>query len=221
MNKRNYILATALIILGVLSVVLLIQKRIIEPTSPTSSMLTPTSTAPTNTGSENVIQEPSTGSLGAEKPESLTGVEVTTYRSQYGYDITYPLTWKAQSHDASLEDGVLDTWTLTPVEPPEYLNPLVVIVVYDVATDIYEGMYAGTGTNRTLLEPYPSQGRFWIDVKDIGRVYTTDSNEGVSVCNFLKEGRRYHITLNDTFLAKAGLSETELQWVLSTFKLTQ
>lgn len=220
MNKRNYIFATTLIMLGVLCVVPLITSRSVEPTTPTSSVLTPITSPLTNKDDVSLPQEPRQAFANAEKPDSLSGVELTTHRSQYGYEVTHPSTWKVEEYGARLEVGVLNTWTLSPIEPPEHLNPLMVIVVYDVATDIYEGMYTGTGSGRILLNPDATPGQTRVEWNGVRGTYK-EGFGGVSAYDFLKDGRRYSIMLNDTLLFKAGLSEAELEWVLSTFKIVQ
>nr|WP_141657506.1 hypothetical protein [Thiocapsa sp. KS1] len=157
-----------------------------------------------------------------DEPLSLQGINRETYNSPYGFKITYPSTWRAEEYPARPEEGVLSAWSVSPIAKTEFgasLNPLIVMVVYDVSADITEGVYTGTGTARTLSDPDDTQGQTTVELNGRRGIYATGFG-GVSTYEFLESGRRYHILVNDTLLRKESFSEAELNWVLSTLYIT-
>lgn len=158
-----------------------------------------------------------------EEPASLQGISRETYNSPYGFTITYPNTWHAEEYPARPEEGVLGAWSVSPSTVPKLdasVTPLVVIQIYNVPSDITEGVYSGTGTDRTLSEPDYMQGQMVVELNGMRGIYTTGFG-GVSTYDFKEGDRRFNILINDTLLRKESLSEAELRWVISTLQITQ
>jgi hypothetical protein len=154
-------------------------------------------------------------------PATLQDSEIEMYINPYGFTVSHPRTWLAKEYPARPEEGVIAVWSVSPridAELTQHLNPLVVIVVYDIAMDITEGLYVNTDSGRILAVPDPAIDQTVGELNGLRGLYTTGF-EGVSRYDFVENGRRYSIQVNDTLIRKADLSEAELHFVLSTFRI--
>jgi len=159
--------------------------------------------------------------ISVPKPASFDGVEMVTYKSPYGYEITYPSAWTLKDVTDVFYKKVLNAITIEPIE-----------VVPFPYSDIDHLMLISTeeGSLSELKEQINSGDQLVRDIKNISELEQVNLN-GLSGLRkllrdpsaayyfFEKNGKLY--TIDFFYDASLKISEQEALWVLSTFKITE
>jgi len=166
----------------------------------------------------NEISRTETGIISIEKPASFEGVEMVTYESPYGYEITYPNTWNLKDKTNVFYKKVLSAVDIEPMEVAPYrdIDYLMLISVEEgFLDDLEEQINSGEQAVRNIrnmseLEPVILNGSM-----GLRKILRSPS----AYYFFEKNGRLYGI--NFFYDPSLKISEQEALWVLSTFKITE
>lgn len=145
--------------------------------------------------------------ISSEKPVSLVNVEMTTYKSPNGYEITYPKQW----HSILAPQGTnpyVEDYSIYPKEIEYGPAPLIKIMV----------------SNKSLQETFvelnltpESLQKISINGKEGYKNPETTNKPNIDYF-FESDGRVYRMTY--WYAPEYGVSQEEALWVLSTFKVT-
>ncbi len=178
------------------------QEQVAENAMATSTIIT---NATSSNEAEVVVgEEEYIESLVSVLPESFKGVEMTTHKSEYGFEITYPKSWTRDERDFS--KGGTDEIVRYILNPAGDTDPIIIISIYN--TD-----------NKEVVKEFPHD--IFIEVNGNKGINTVFDN-GLISYSFIEDSKLYevkvyHRTLNK--LTYAGLHEDEMRWIVSTFKI--
>ncbi len=164
----------------------------------------PAATSTTAT-TETVVAEEEVINLVAEKPASFDGVEMVTYKSEYGFEITYPKEWAGRLIPSGTSPAVTEYY-IYPEEIPYGPSPLFQISLYEQSLEEF------------MLEQY-DKNLEKISINDLVG-YKQDLNFDSSYSYFFsKNGILYRLILS--YADEYNVTEVEALWILSTFKITE
>ncbi len=159
-----------------------------------------------------------------EKPASFNGVEMVTYQSEYGFEITYPKEWQKNE------------FSRVPESPNERED-----FSYSFTPDFYvpeseRHLYGDFDTEQKRLNPafwisvgdyyykdtfslHPEEGEEWYLINGHKSIYFTFG--GVHSYSFFENEKYYQIRINSRAISLSRSTDEEALWILSTFKITK
>jgi len=150
--------------------------------------------------------------LKVEKPASFAGVEMVTYQSEYGFEITYPKEWQknyfnlsADNNNSKFNTYVLKTNTDNVNQKKAYMT---------IDTDYYEKEIIDS-MNVSISDKMAEK----ILVNKINGFYIYEINN-IEAYIFYNVNKIYTIKLINYTYSLSDSEKEELLWVLSTFKIT-
>ncbi len=145
----------------------------------------------------------------APLPESLKGVEMTTYKSEFGFEITYPKSWTRDEINFSQRGTDEYVRYLFDIDTDEDSDPFITISISK--TDLNE-----------VIKEFPRD--IFIEINGNKGVHT-DFENGLNSYSFIEGDKYYSINVySNTIFNKptyAGLHEDEMNWIISTFKIIE
>lgn len=145
--------------------------------------------------------------ISAEKPASFEGVEMLTYKSPAGYEITYPVNWVGKEVPAPAQsDDTFIRYTISPAEPSVDFSSMIVIRVRK--------------TDKDIFQPDPTVGEKWVTINGRKGIFSPGPS-GTETYYFVRNNMYYSILINEALIFKTGLNKQEALWVLSTFKVVE
>lgn len=195
-------------------------KSVDDPKGTSNDSTTTASVSDNTPDSPPVTSSPATSpsipvvEITAELPESFNGVAMTTYKSPFGFEITFPKGWMSEERTidqfAYRVDGeiaqflVSPTMNVTTREGVDYGPALSMMIITENLSNKYR------------MSGYPPSGH--VKINNLTWLYWT-GEEGVTVYSLLANGKGYSIQINDRGLYDLGTSMDEMLWILSTFKV--
>lgn len=145
--------------------------------------------------------------LSSEKPVSFEGVEMTTYKSSSGYEITYPKGWISVLAPKGT-NPYLENYAIYPKDIPYGPAPIIDI---SINKKTLNQIFSDLGIEQTTLQK--------VLVNNItGYKYQAKNHPSVS---YFFEINDYTYRIVYWYSPEYGVSEKEALFVLSTFKITE
>lgn len=145
-----------------------------------------------------------------KKPESFKSVEMTTYRSEFGYEIAFPKMWKQKDYTSAYYQPAFEVVSIIPkdIDDPYFHDALVTIIVqartledFQITKDVVVGDWSQF--EPTVLNGIPA---FKKKLREPGAYYIFEHNGMLFGVDF-----QYDPLMD--------ISEEEALWVLSTFRI--
>lgn len=173
---------------------------------------------PTQSPVPDGVNQTETEVISVDKPASFEGVEMVTYKSPYGYEITYPSAWILKDVTDVFYKKVLNGIDIEPIEVVPYsdIDYLILISVEN-------------GSLSELKEQINSGDQLVRNIKNMSELEQVSLNGLLGLRKLLRDPSAYYFfekngklyTINFFYDVSLKISKQEALWVLSTFKITE
>lgn len=185
-KKKNLIIILIIIVIGVITGIFLYNKNLNKSKSGKTEVIT------------------------ATRPDELKNIEMTTYKSPYRYEITYPNNWISIKSPKESIPNLLENYAIYPKEIPYGPAPLFQIEIFKKTFEEYLEEFKISINDLTEIKLKETIGykHYFKTIDSSSAAYIFPKKENII---------RIIYNFNDNY----EISEQTAVWVLSTFKITE